>query len=330
MQRKTKDAHHAEAASPEAEEGADPEATERRRIWHLAPGEGETFRILGELNTFEERGEGYALLEVTTPPGGGCRIVPKKARQRRPTPERFVKPAFAYHKEYPKESDETVTQDRRSQAEWHTCTRPRSPYPRASKDLGGFFGRVRPGSRTATSGYRPRCRRDVALGGRISRPTPPWNPPFFAHARACAGCRNEHKCDEKWPPDRCAGPGYCAILSNSRHKLRRILYPRGRGLAQERRAAMARPNHLEASTAMAAGALAAGLVVALVLAAGPALAAFPGENGKIAFVSDRDGNAEVYVMDPDGQNQTNLSNNGADDYEPAFSPDGSKIGFLAE
>jgi dipeptidyl aminopeptidase/acylaminoacyl peptidase len=32
-------------------------------------------------------------------------------------------------------------------------------------------------------------------------------------------------------------------------------------------------------------------------------------------------------MDPDGQNQTNLSNNAAIDDEPAFSPDETKIAF---
>jgi dipeptidyl aminopeptidase/acylaminoacyl peptidase len=64
-----------------------------------------------------------------------------------------------------------------------------------------------------------------------------------------------------------------------------------------------------------------------VLGARAAGAAFPGQNGKIAFASERDGNREVYVMDPDGQNQTNLSNNSAFDDEPAFSPDGTKIAF---
>ena len=31
--------------------------------------------------------------------------------------------------------------------------------------------------------------------------------------------------------------------------------------------------------------------------------------GKIAFCSDRDGNWEIYTMDADGSNQTNLTNN---------------------
>ena len=50
---------------------------------------------------------------------------------------------------------------------------------------------------------------------------------------------------------------------------------------------------------------------------------------KIAFVSNRDGNDEIYVMDADGSNQTNLTNNPAEEAYPAWSPDGRKIGFLS-
>ena len=38
--------------------------------------------------------------------------------------------------------------------------------------------------------------------------------------------------------------------------------------------------------------------------------------GKIAFSSIRGGNDEIYVMDPDGSNQTNLTNNQASDASP--------------
>ena len=48
---------------------------------------------------------------------------------------------------------------------------------------------------------------------------------------------------------------------------------------------------------------------------------------RIAFQSNRDGDHEIYVMDADGSNQTNLTNNPAHDYAPAWSPDGTKIAF---
>ena len=48
---------------------------------------------------------------------------------------------------------------------------------------------------------------------------------------------------------------------------------------------------------------------------------------KIAFVSDRDGNDEIYVMNPDGSEQTNLTNNSSYDLMLKWSPDGSKIAF---
>jgi Tol biopolymer transport system component len=61
------------------------------------------------------------------------------------------------------------------------------------------------------------------------------------------------------------------------------------------------------------------LLLTLVAAEKPAEAAFPGKNGKIAFV--RDGG--IWTVNPDGSDQTFLSAGGA----PAWSPDGSKIVF---
>ena len=49
----------------------------------------------------------------------------------------------------------------------------------------------------------------------------------------------------------------------------------------------------------------------------------------IAFDSDRDGNLEIYRMAPDGSEQTNLSNDPADDFNPSWSPDGSQIAFVS-
>jgi Tol biopolymer transport system component len=51
--------------------------------------------------------------------------------------------------------------------------------------------------------------------------------------------------------------------------------------------------------------------------------------GKIAFVSGRDGNDEIYIMNADGTDQSRLTNNLASDLEPSWSPDGSKITFCS-
>jgi len=56
----------------------------------------------------------------------------------------------------------------------------------------------------------------------------------------------------------------------------------------------------------------------------------PPSTAPIAFVSDRDGNEEIYVMNADGTGQTNLTNNPANDFSAAWSPDGSQIAFASD
>src|SRR5687768_5142216 len=64
------------------------------------------------------------------------------------------------------------------------------------------------------------------------------------------------------------------------------------------------------------------LFLAMFLIAVPLITA---AQGKIAFMSQRNGIAGIFVMNSDGSNPMQLTNTG--DFEPAFSPDGSKIAF---
>ena len=45
------------------------------------------------------------------------------------------------------------------------------------------------------------------------------------------------------------------------------------------------------------------------------------DGAKIAFMSERDGNWEIYVMNANGSSQTRLTNNSGYDGSPAWSPE---------
>jgi Tol biopolymer transport system component len=55
--------------------------------------------------------------------------------------------------------------------------------------------------------------------------------------------------------------------------------------------------------------------------------AFSSDGARIAFVSNRDGNPEIYAMDADGSNVTRLTNDPQVDGHPVFAPDGQTILF---
>ena len=51
---------------------------------------------------------------------------------------------------------------------------------------------------------------------------------------------------------------------------------------------------------------------------------------KILFTSARDGNREVYIMNPDGSEQVNLTKHPAGDLQAVWSPTGEKILFVSD
>lgn len=50
----------------------------------------------------------------------------------------------------------------------------------------------------------------------------------------------------------------------------------------------------------------------------------------IAFVTDQDGQREIYVRDIDGSSLLNLTRHRAEDFSPAWSPDGKQIAFVSD
>lgn len=54
------------------------------------------------------------------------------------------------------------------------------------------------------------------------------------------------------------------------------------------------------------------------------------DGSKILFISDRDGNREIYSMNSDGSEQNRITFNDVSDWDPAWSVDGNKIFFASD
>ncbi len=81
------------------------------------------------------------------------------------------------------------------------------------------------------------------------------------------------------------------------------------------------------------------LATLLLTLARPAEATFPGNNGKIAFASDRttgegvdnpEGDFEIFTMNRDGSGLAQLTHNDALDFDPEWSQNGEKIAFQSD
>lgn len=79
---------------------------------------------------------------------------------------------------------------------------------------------------------------------------------------------------------------------------------------------------------VSAGTIAAALGALSLIGAAPALAAYPGSNGKLAFTSPQDGGGRhIFVTTGGGIKDLTGVNSAAEETQPEFSPDGSKIVF---
>ena len=72
------------------------------------------------------------------------------------------------------------------------------------------------------------------------------------------------------------------------------------------------------------------VTVLLVFSSNTAVWAKAPETAKIVFMSKRDGNPEIYIMNPDGSEQVNLTQHRAADYVPVWSPNGKYILFSSD
>jgi dipeptidyl aminopeptidase/acylaminoacyl peptidase len=92
---------------------------------------------------------------------------------------------------------------------------------------------------------------------------------------------------------------------------------------------MMRRTVLAIATTMVAAMLAA-CGVALLAVSEPVQAAFPGENGRIAYVGHLpSGFHEIYTMKANGTDRKQLTDDSVYDTSPAYSPSGTKIAFAS-
>ncbi len=99
---------------------------------------------------------------------------------------------------------------------------------------------------------------------------------------------------------------------------------------------VASPRQARRGTRLVGALLALAVLGGLIPAAAQAQTPARTANGKIAFVSFRDGDPEVYTMNPDGTQPTRLTFNAGPspelpflDFWPSWSPDGARIVFTS-
>ena len=72
-------------------------------------------------------------------------------------------------------------------------------------------------------------------------------------------------------------------------------------------------------------------LITLTLIVALAATACAEQDARIAFISDRDGNEELYVMNADGSDVTRLTDTGGHiSYDHRWSPDGRRIAFASD